>query len=178
MNRITLLLIFLFSFVNCTPEKKDDSQRNLLIIAAGLASAASSSSAAAASSTLTGEALAFQKAVNEHRVSVGCKALVEYAALNKNAQNHSQDMKDRNFFSHTNPDGKSPFDRMKADGISYEAAAENIAQGQSTGASVLQAWLNSSGHKTNIENCNYTHHGIGYVSSGHYWTHVFAKNPK
>ena len=66
---------------------------------------------------------------------------------------------------------------MTAAGISYQAAAENIAQGYSTGQAVLNGWLGSTGHRENIENGNYTHHGVGYVEDGHYWTHVFARNP-
>jgi uncharacterized protein YkwD len=66
---------------------------------------------------------------------------------------------------------------MESAGISYQSAGENIAAGYSTGASVLSGWLGSSGHKANIENANYTHHGVGYVAEGNYWTHVFARNP-
>lgn len=86
-------------------------------------------------------------------------------------------MKDRQFFAHDNPDGQTPFDRMSAAGISYESAGENIARGQKTGGAVFTAWNNRSGHKANIENSGYTHHGLGYIEDGHYWTHVCARNP-
>jgi len=89
------------------------------------------------------------------------------------AQAHSQDMVDRGFFSHTNPDGESPFDRLAEAGIAYAAAGENIAYGYSTASSVLAAWLGSSGHRANIEYAGYTHHGVGLV--GTYWTHVFLR---
>jgi uncharacterized protein YkwD len=174
MKKIILTLLIALLSSHCTlNEKKNDDQNNLLVL---LAIASQNANASTAASALTGEALEFQKKVNEHRVTKNCKALTELPALNRNAQNHSQDMKNRSFFSHNNPDGKTPFDRMRDDGIGYRSAGENIAMGQSTGSAVLTAWLNSSGHRANIENCNFTHHGIGYVSDGHYWTHVFAQD--
>jgi len=115
--------------------------------------------------------------VNDYRESKGLSRLQWDPALGGVAQAHSQDMYDRSFFSHTNPDGEDPFDRMSAAGISYESAAENIAKGYTTGQAVLNGWINSPGHRANIENAAYTHHGLGYVESGNYWTHVFAKNP-
>lgn len=58
-------------------------------------------------------------------------------------------------------------------GVAYSAAGENIAYGSSTGSAVLTAWLDSSGHRANIENANFTHHGVG--KAGTYWTHVFIR---
>lgn len=172
----TTLLILILNFVNCNLINKedDDSALNDILVLILLDRVNTSSA-----STLTGEALEFQKLVNNHRTTnTSCNSLAEYGPLNQNALNHSKDMMNRNFFSHTNPDGKSPFDRMSDDGIKYESAGENIAMGQKTASDVLTAWLNSSGHKANIENCNFTHHGIGFVEgSSTYWTHVFAKNP-
>jgi uncharacterized protein YkwD len=77
----------------------------------------------------------------------------------------------RDFFSHTNPDGQSPFDRLRAAGVTYLAAAENIAYGYTTAAGVLEAWLNSEGHRRNLENCRYTHHGVGLRNGK--WVHEF-----
>lgn len=120
----------------------------------------------------------FVRLVNNHRTSnAGCTALENHGPLTTVARNHSQDMNNRNFFAHDNPDGLSPFDRMSNAGITYSSAGENIARGYSTADAVLTGWLNSSGHRRNIENCNYTHHGIGHVEDGNYWTHVFARNP-
>ena len=111
--------------------------------------------------------------VNEHRVSIGLSPLAWDGRVAAVAQAHSQDMVDRSFFSHTNPDGLSPFDRLAAAGISYTWAGENIAYGYPTASSVLAAWLNSPGHRANIENPNFTHHGVGLVNT--YWTHVFIQ---
>lgn len=125
--------------------------------------------------TVPAKASEFANLVNQHRDTKCSNSLTWNTSVFQVAQAHSQDMKDRSFFSHDNPDGKSPFDRLTDAGISYSAAAENIAKGQSTAQEVLNAWLNSSGHKTNIENCTYTEHGVGYVADGNYWTHVFIK---
>ena len=99
------------------------------------------------------------------------------ATLTRVAQAHSEDMARREYFSHTNPDGRSPFDRMTAAGYKYSLAAENIAAGQTTPHSVIDAWMNSPGHRANILNCGLTEIGVGYATGGsyrHYWTQAFG----
>lgn len=116
----------------------------------------------------------FVDLVNAHRQKVGCSPLKLNTKLQKLAEEHSRDMAARDFFSHTNPDGESPFDRMKNLGIRYSIAAENIAYGQRSAREVLQSWLSSSGHRRNIENCRLKEHGIGHFLETNHWTHVFA----
>ena len=70
------------------------------------------------------------------------------------AQAHSQDMADRDFFSHTGSDGRSPFQRMRDAGYSYRRAAENIAAGSTSPAEVVDMWMGSPGHRANILDCN------------------------
>ncbi len=113
---------------------------------------------------------------NAHRLEVGCPALDWNDAVGRVAQAHTEDMVDRNFFSHTNPDGKSPFDRLHDAGITYTSAAENIAYGYPTASAVLSGWLGSPGHRANIENCSLTAHGVGLV--GTYWTDLFIRAPQ
>ena len=115
----------------------------------------------------------FAELVNAHRASVGCSALVWNGSVADVARAHSDDMVERDFFSHTNPDGLSPFDRLSAAGIAFTAAAENIAYGYPTAQAVLQGWLDSPGHRANIENCALTEHGVG-VTRAH-WTHLFIR---
>lgn len=119
------------------------------------------------------EAQAFVASMNQHRVSLGLSPLTWDPGVAAVATAHSQDMVDRGFFSHTNPDGETPWDRMAAAGVTYTAAGENIAYGYPTGSAVLAAWLGSPGHKANIENPNFTHHGVGLV--GTHWTHNFIR---
>ena len=107
---------------------------------------------------------------------------MDHAALNRAAQKHTENMIQFNFFSHTGQDGSSPSDRVRAEGLNV-GAGENIATGNSSAEVTFGQWWNSSGHRSNMENCNYTHVGIGYAnkaninsnaSYGDYWTNVFA----
>ena len=109
--------------------------------------------------------------VNEHRARVGCPALAWDDGAARVAQAHSADMRARGYFSHTSPQGRSPFDRLDAAGLAWRAAAENIAQNPGSPDDVVRAWLGSAGHRANIENCQLTRHGVGV--SGSYWTDLF-----
>ena len=113
--------------------------------------------------------------VNEIRVKNGLSELKEDWELSRVARYKSQDMKDNKYFSHTSPVYGSPFQMMKNFGISYRSAAENIAKGQRTPQAVVNAWMNSSGHRANILNSSYTHIGVGYVADGNYWTQMFIR---
>lgn len=114
--------------------------------------------------------------VNIEREKNGLAALKNDKTLRNVAAAHSKDMADRNFFDHENPDGESPFDRMKNNGIRYGYAGENIAKGQRTAESVVNSWMNSEGHRKNILNGNFKRIGVGLdVSSGTYiWTQCFT----
>lgn len=111
--------------------------------------------------------------VNEIRAQNGLKALSHNWELSRVARYKSQDMKDNRYFSHTSPVYGSPFQMIKSFGITYRSAGENIAKGQATPRAVVNAWMNSSGHRANILNASFTQIGVGYVASGHYWTQMF-----
>lgn len=111
--------------------------------------------------------------VNEIRTANGLKPLQENWELSRVARYKSQDMADNHYFSHTSPTYGSPFQMMKAFGLSYRFAGENIAYGQRTPQEVVEAWMNSSGHRANILHASYTQIGVGYVASGRYWTQMF-----
>ncbi|MCI6257097.1 MAG: SafA/ExsA family spore coat assembly protein [Clostridiales bacterium] len=111
--------------------------------------------------------------VNEIRVQNGLKPLTEHWELSRVARYKSQDMVDNRYFSHTSPTYGSPFQMIKAFGLSFRTAGENIAYGQRTPQAVVNAWMNSSGHRANILNASYTQIGVGYVAAGHYWTQMF-----
>jgi uncharacterized protein YkwD len=115
----------------------------------------------------------FVELMNDHRVSLGCAQQIWNHDVAAVAQAHSEDMVERDFFAHTNPDGDSPFDRLQNAAIPYSGAAENIAWGYPTATAVLEGWLNSPGHKANIENCSLTEHGVGLHQSR--WTHLFIR---
>ena len=111
--------------------------------------------------------------VNEIRVQNGLRELTYDWELCRVARYKSQDMRDNRYFSHTSPTYGSPFQMMKSFGITYRTAGENIAKGQATPQAVVNAWMNSSGHRANILNSSFTHIGVGYVADGRYWTQMF-----
>jgi uncharacterized protein YkwD len=113
--------------------------------------------------------------VNEARVDAGCGALTADPALAAVARAHSADMRDRDYFSHTSPEGLSPFDRAERAGIDY-SRAENIAFGQADATAVMEAWLESPGHRANILDCELTKLGVGVAEGpgGPWWTQLFG----
>lgn len=114
--------------------------------------------------------------VNQHRGSIGCPSLEWHEPLAEVARSHSEDMARRSFFGHINPDGESPFDRMRRSGIRWVGpAGENLALTRSDPAEVLRMWLESEGHRANLEDCRYGFHAVG-LSDG-YWTHLFLAQP-
>lgn len=111
--------------------------------------------------------------VNQERAKRGLAPLTLSADLCAKARIKSQDMADNRYFSHQSPTYGSPFDMMKRFGITYRTAGENIAMGYATAEAVVQAWMNSEGHRKNILSANYTTLGVGYVANGNYWTQWF-----
>lgn len=111
--------------------------------------------------------------VNVQRARNGLQPLSLDAELCRFARVKSQDMHDNRYFDHTSPTYGSPFDMMRQFGITYASAGENIAMGYSTPEAVVNAWMNSSGHRANILSTKYTTLGVGFVSNGGYWTQWF-----
>ncbi|WP_189956192.1 CAP domain-containing protein [Streptomyces alanosinicus] len=113
--------------------------------------------------------------VNQERSKVGCSPLSANPALTKLAESFSDDMAARGFFDHTDPDGKTPWDRAATAGIT-NLGGENIARGQADPAAVMKAWMNSPGHKANILNCDFKTLGVGVHigPGGPWWTQDFG----
>lgn len=112
--------------------------------------------------------------VNAERAKYGLYALtvdtkVQQAALVR-AKETAQS------FSHTRPNGSSFSTVLTEAGVSYRTAGENIAYGQTTPQQVMNAWMNSSGHRANILNANYTTIGVGYtvINGTAYWAQLFT----
>ncbi|MCM3663066.1 CAP domain-containing protein [Mesobacillus subterraneus] len=110
---------------------------------------------------------------NEQRRKNGLQNLQPDTALSNVAQEKSNDMQAKNYFSHTSPTYGSPFDMMRDFGVTYQSAGENIAMGQQSAEEVVNAWMNSEGHRKNILSPNFTHIGVGHTGSGNYWTQMF-----
>jgi uncharacterized protein YkwD len=99
--------------------------------------------------------------------------------LREAARCHSLDMATQDYFSHTGLDGSNPGARIAATGYRASAWGENIAAGYRTPQEVVDGWMTSPGHCTNIMNRNYAHLGNGYAfdsasSYDHYWTQDFG----
>jgi uncharacterized YkwD family protein/spore coat assembly protein SafA len=115
---------------------------------------------------------------NQERAKNGLKPLTANWQLSRVARYKAMDMRDNNYFSHTSPTYGDPFTMIKHFGISFTAAGENIAAGQATPQEVVQAWMNSPGHRANILNSTYTDIGVGYAAGGsehYYWVQQFIK---
>lgn len=87
---------------------------------------------------------------NAARAKLGLQPFVWDDKAAEAARKHSQDMGAKGYFDHDDPSGRSPFDRMKQDGIAYRAAAENIAAGQASAIFAHHGWMNSEGHRKNL----------------------------
>ena len=114
--------------------------------------------------------------VNAERSKRGLAPLILDSSLSNVATKKSQDMINRGYFDHNSPTYGSPFDMMKQFGISYKAAGENIAMGQKDPQDVMNAWMNSDGHRKNILSPNFTHIGVGIAKASNgqlYWTQMF-----
>lgn len=102
---------------------------------------------------------------NAERAKTGAAALRVNSDLTRLARMKSQDMVRLNYFSHQSPTYGSPFDMMKANGITYMYAGENIANYPSADGA-MQGWMNSPGHRANILNPNFTEIGVGGAAKG------------
>jgi uncharacterized protein YkwD len=120
---------------------------------------------------------------NAERIKGGLSVLKLNPNLNLAAQNHSEDMALKDYFSHTGINGSSSGDRATSAGYQFSYLGENIAAGYITPQEVVQGWMNSPGHRANIMNANYQEMGLGYyylesdtgnVNYNYYWTQEFG----
>ncbi|MFE2541495.1 CAP domain-containing protein [Actinacidiphila glaucinigra] len=113
--------------------------------------------------------------VNTVRATAGCQPLHSDKKLSELASDFSADMAARGFFDHSDPDGDDPWDRAAQAGIK-NLGGENIARGQATPEEVMDAWMNSEGHRANILNCDFKKIGVGAVlgEGGPWWTQDFG----
>ncbi|MCX4670286.1 CAP domain-containing protein [Streptomyces sp. NBC_01381] len=135
---------------------------------------ASAPSSKSPSAEATAEA-AVLTLVNEERAKVGCSPVRADDSLASLAGDFSSDMATRDFFDHTDLDGATPWDRAEKAGIA-NLGGENIARGQANAQSVMDAWMNSPGHRANILNCDYKTLGVGahFAPGGPWWTQDFG----
>lgn len=115
---------------------------------------------------------------NAERAGHALPPLTGEPRLQAAAQRHNDDMVARGYFAHESPEGGTVADRVQAEGYAYAVVAENIAAGQRTPAEVVQAWLDSPGHRRNLLNAEVRQLGVGVTQGGPYgttWTQVFGR---
>jgi uncharacterized protein YkwD len=112
--------------------------------------------------------------INEERMKAGVKPLVLDKSIVPVARVHSRDMWERSYFAHEDPDGKTPFDRMKEGGIDFRSAGENLALARTVERAHI-GLMNSPGHKRNILDPAFGRVGIGVIDGGIYGK-MFTQN--
>jgi len=108
--------------------------------------------------------------INDYRVASGLNAIAYEPTLTYVAKYRSQDLMDRNYWSHYTPEGTTVFNLLKANGVKYTIGGENL--GQATPADIgspeafLNAWQNSPSHNANMLRVGYNYIGVGMVENG------------
>ena len=114
--------------------------------------------------------------VNAERAKEGLAPLTINTKVQAAAQVRAKECEQS--FSHTRPNGTSFATALKEQNVSYRSAGENIAWGQRSPQEVVNAWMNSSGHRANIMNANFTTIGVGYYQNTkgtNYWCQLFTR---
>ncbi|QNP66151.1 CAP domain-containing protein [Streptomyces genisteinicus] len=133
----------------------------------------SGSGSGAASNGAEAQVLAL---VNKERAAAGCGPVTANARLTQAADDYSDVMAASGVMSHTGPDGSTMTSRVEAAGYAWSTLGENIARGQADAEAVMDAWMNSPGHRANILNCSFDELGVGVHmgDGGPWWTQNFG----
>ena len=113
--------------------------------------------------------------VNEERAKEGLSPVTLDTKVTAAAQVRAKEIVTS--FSHTRPNGTSFSTALKEQNVSYRGSGENIAWGQKSPEAVMNAWMNSSGHRANILNKNFTTIGVGYYQTANgtnHWAQLFT----
>lgn len=114
--------------------------------------------------------------INGHRTQIGCSNLVWHEPTAGSAQAHSDDMSRRRYFDHASPEGITFDVRLRKAGVTSRGlSSENLALTPAGPQSVMEMWMESPGHRRNLDNCSFTAVGIGERDG--LWTAVFVTRP-
>ena len=105
---------------------------------------------------------------NGSRADAGLSGLSQNSLLTQAARNKANDMIAKDYWAHTSPSGKQPWDFVTEVGYNYTHTGENLGYGFSTSSGTHNGWMNSSGHRANILNSNYKDIGIAVVNGSNY----------
>lgn len=103
------------------------------------------------------------EAMNVHRANAGLPALRLDTRLTAASDDRMRDMEEVGYWSHRSPDGRSPFFFVQTRGYAYRSAGENLATGFETAELLVEAWMESPGHRANILSANYDDCGIAII---------------
>jgi hypothetical protein len=112
--------------------------------------------------------------VNAERRKVGAAPLIVNYSLMEAAWNHNEFMVRTGNFCHNGCGDGTVGERIDATGYRWTTYGENIARGQRNPVAVMNAWMNSAGHRRNILNAGFKDIGVAYNPSGPTWTQVFG----
>ena len=123
--------------------------------------------------------------VNQERSAVGLDPLLFNRQLDNAANRHTDRMTGADYMSHQLPGEAGLGDRVTNAGYEWRRVGENVAAGYTTPEAVVDAWMNSPGHRANILNPDFDHIGVGYSNAPDnipydtdvYWTQAFAEEP-
>lgn len=113
--------------------------------------------------------------VNQERTKAGLSAVTLDQNIASAALVRAKEIETS--FSHTRPNGSKFSTALTEQGVTFKGAGENIAWGQKSPEAVMQAWMNSEGHRANILNKNFTKIGVGYYQNAagrNFWTQLFT----
>jgi len=113
--------------------------------------------------------------VNKERSQRGLAPLRVLPKLQSAAQVRAQEI--TQLFDHQRPNGKKCFSVIEEFGLDYYYIGENIAAGQATPEKVMNSWMNSDGHRSNILDPDFMYIGVGVTQQGNtiYWSQIFLK---
>lgn len=114
---------------------------------------------------------------NQRRAEAGLAPVSSNNLLMQAAASHSADQASRSTMTHTGSNGSDAGQRISALGYSWGTWGENVAAGYGSASSVMDGWMNSSGHRANILNPAFTEIGVASAASADgtlYWTMVLA----
>ena len=101
--------------------------------------------------------------MNSYRAAKGLPPLREDPRLIRAADERMRDMEELAYWAHVSPDGRSPFLLLRPLGYDYQSAGENLASGFDTAEILVQAWMESRGHRDNIMSPVYQDCGVAII---------------
>jgi uncharacterized protein YkwD len=139
-------------------------------IGGATAAAAPAAQGAAAARSAAADVIARTNAI---RKEAGCAPVEADERLRAIAQAHASEMARHRYLDHEDRDGTSSGERIGSAGY-RGVTGENLAHGYPGAAEVMGVWMRSAGHRANIEDCAFTHIGVGYAPNGDYWVQDFG----